>query len=309
MSYFNKFPLIEYTFDSGKTTKIGVDILKRVGFKESIKNTIELFSEYEIIDGETPEMVSNKIYGDPSLHWVIMLMNDIVNPYYDWPLSTRVLNKSNTKVKYPGVALMLTDHTGTTAATNSYFTKDDQIYGVEGNTFSVDAYGVVDGLTATTTAAKINKWDTTFQKLEVVGMSGSFSVGDYLTTVGVSGDLESDGSYVYTVARIGRIVSENKDSVHHFADSTGDYLNPYATPPSSGTGDQTLLGQTGSWNGGATVEYGDTILQNYIIDSTDVYTVTNYQHEETQNESKRSIRIISPRYVSKIIEEFERTIK
>lgn len=306
MSYFNKFPLLRYSFDNGTTSKIAVDILKRVGFKESVKSTTELFSEYEILDGETPEMVADKIYGDPSLHWVIMIMNDIVNPYYDWPLSTRVLNKSNSKVKYPGVALMLTDHTGTGDVINSYFAKDDQIYGVEGNTFSVNGYGVVDGLTATTTAAIISNWDTTFQKLEVVGMSGSFSVDDYLTTIAVDDD---DGSYVYTVARIGRVVSENKESVHHFADSTGDYLNPYATPPSSGTGDQTLLGQTGSWNGGATVEYGDTILQNYIVDSTDVYTVTNVQHEETQNESKRSIKIIAPRYVSKIIEEFEKVIK
>jgi len=305
MSYFNKFPLSQYSFDNGTTSKVAIDILKRVGVKESIKKTTELFSGYEILDGETPEMVADKIYGDPSLHWIIMIMNDIVNPYYDWPVSTRVLNKRNSQVKYPGVSLMLTDHTGTGDVISSYFANNDQIYGIEGNTFSVNGNGVVDGLTATTTGAIINNWDTTFQKLEVVGVSGSFSAEDYITTIGVSGD----GSYVYTVARIGRVVSENKDSVHHFADSTGDYLNPYATPPSSGTGDQTLLGQTGSWNGGATVEYGDTILQNYIIDSTDVYTVTNYQHEESQNESKRSIKIIAPRYVSAIIEEFEKVIK
>lgn len=305
MSYFNKFPLLRYSFDNGTTSKIAVDILKRVGFKESIKKTTELFTEYEILDGETPEMVADKIYGDPSLHWVIMIMNDIVNPYYDWPISTRILNKSVDTVKYPGVALMLTDHTGTGDVINSYFTKDDQIYGVEGNTFSLDVSGSVDGITIATTAAIIHKWDTTFQKLEVVGMSGSFSVGDYLTTVGVS----ADGSSVYTLAQIGRVVAENRYSVHHFADSTGDYLNPYATPPSSGTGEQTLLGQTGGFSGGAVVTYKDTILQNYIVDSTDVYTVTNSEYEETQNESKRSIKIIAPRYVSKLIEEFEKVIK
>ena len=306
MSYFNKFPLLNYSFDNGVTTKVAVDILKRIGFKDSIKNATELFTDYEVLDGETPEMVADKIYGDPSLHWIIIVMNDIVNPYYDWPLSSRVLNKSNDEVKYPGVALMLTGHQGTGDVVGNDFTKDDQIYGVEGNTFSLDAFGEVDGLTATTTASIVHKWNRTLQKLEVTGMSGSFSVDDYISAISID---DTDGSYVYTVARIGRVVSENKDSVHHFADVTGDYLNPYATPPSAGTGDQTLIGQTGSWSGGATVEYGDTILQNYIVDSTDTYTITNRQYEEKQNESKRSIKIIAPRYISKLLQEFEKVIQ
>jgi hypothetical protein len=306
MSYFNKFPSLNYSFDNGVTTKVAVDILKRIGFKDSIKNETELFTDYEVLDGETPEMVAEKIYGDPSLHWIIIIMNDIVNPYYDWPLSSRVLNKSNNEVKYPGIALMLTGHQGTGDVVGADFTKDDQVYGLEGNTFSLDAFGEVDNLTATTTAGIVHKWDRTLQKLEVVGMSGSFSVGDYLTSIALD---TSSEEYTYTVARIGRVVSENRDSVHHFADVTGDYLNPYATPPSATTGDQTLIGQTGSWNGGAVVEYDDTILQNYIVDSTDTYTVTNKQYEDEQNESKRSIKIISPKYVSSILQEFEKVIR
>ena len=59
MSYFNKFPLLNYSFDNGVTTKVAVDILKRIGFKDSIKNATELFTDYEVLDGETPDNIMN----------------------------------------------------------------------------------------------------------------------------------------------------------------------------------------------------------------------------------------------------------
>ena len=37
MSYFSKFPQVRYTFDDGKTNKIAIDILRKVGFKDSNK--------------------------------------------------------------------------------------------------------------------------------------------------------------------------------------------------------------------------------------------------------------------------------
>ena len=185
------------------------------------------------------------------------------------------------------------------------YTKDDRIYVLDGNTWDVNAEGKVISITAGNTAAIINNWDKTFQKLEVVGVSGSFVVGEKITTIGITGD----GSYVYTVSNIGRGVTENRASAHHFADSTGDHLNPYGTPPAAGTGDQTLLGQQGSFSGGYTVEYEQTILQNYAVDSVDTYTVTNYEYEEAQNESKRSIKLLQPQFVNAVVQEFEKVIK
>ena len=302
MSYFNKFPLIKYSFDNGETTKVAVDILKRIGIKENIKNTAELFERHTIRDGETPDMLADRFYGDSNLHWLIMIMNDIINPYEDWPVSTRVLNKRNNQVKYPGAALMLTGHTGTGDVANINFTKDDQIYGIEGNTFSVDSSGSVDSLDTNGVAGIIHRWDRTFQKLEVVGISGSFLVGDYITSIGVD-----DGSYIYTVGRIGRVVQQNSDAVHHFTDSDDNFINPYATPPSSEIGEQIVVGQTGSGYTGAVV-YGDTVLQNYIVDSTDTYTTTNNKYEEDVNESKRSIMLLQSEYVIAVVQEFERVI-
>ena len=34
-----------------------------------------------------------KLYGDPQLHWIIMLVNDITDRYHGWPLSERQFNE------------------------------------------------------------------------------------------------------------------------------------------------------------------------------------------------------------------------
>ena len=40
-------------------------------------------------DGETPEMVADSLYGNASLHWILLLFNQIINTYYEWPLSRK----------------------------------------------------------------------------------------------------------------------------------------------------------------------------------------------------------------------------
>ena len=42
---------------------------------------------YDVKSGETPENIAFKHFGDPELHWVILLTNKITDRYYDWPLS------------------------------------------------------------------------------------------------------------------------------------------------------------------------------------------------------------------------------
>ena len=32
-------------------------------------------------------MIAHKLYGDPELHWIILLVNDITDRYHQWPMS------------------------------------------------------------------------------------------------------------------------------------------------------------------------------------------------------------------------------
>ena len=93
MPYFDSFPTISYDPTGDKNPKTIKDILTRINIKQSIKDSGANFEVYDIQDGDTPELVAHKEYGDSRLHWVILLFNDILNPYYDWPLSVRNFEK------------------------------------------------------------------------------------------------------------------------------------------------------------------------------------------------------------------------
>ena len=87
MSYFKNFPYVQYDFpdDIMRSFK---NISIRPAIVEELKNTITSFDTYDIKDGDTPETVAFDFYGDVNLHWLIMLSNDILNVYRDWPMST-----------------------------------------------------------------------------------------------------------------------------------------------------------------------------------------------------------------------------
>lgn len=87
MAYFAKFPLLGYTLDNGATYNIVSDILRRISVNPETKENYSLFEEYTIRDGETPEVVSFKFYNDAQYHWVILILNDIIDPRFDWPLT------------------------------------------------------------------------------------------------------------------------------------------------------------------------------------------------------------------------------
>lgn len=91
--YFKNFPIINYSLDGGVTSFTMTDIFRRVKADASNILTSTAYDEYDVQDGDTPEIVAHKIYGDSELHWVILITNEIIDPRYDWPLSTYALNQ------------------------------------------------------------------------------------------------------------------------------------------------------------------------------------------------------------------------
>jgi hypothetical protein len=92
-NFYSKFPIINYNINRGADSVnnfTGVtNILFRFGFLTNILKNSAAYEEYIIKDGETPEMLADRFYGNPEAHWVIMLANNIIDPHYDWPLDNR----------------------------------------------------------------------------------------------------------------------------------------------------------------------------------------------------------------------------
>ena len=91
MSYFNKFPVLPYDANGDGTVTIVTNILKRIQLRVSMKKELVLLDQYEVKEGETPEIVADKHHGSVDYHWVVLMTNNIVDPYHQWPKSTRQL--------------------------------------------------------------------------------------------------------------------------------------------------------------------------------------------------------------------------
>ena len=88
MAYFSAFPKGLYDLKKDGNSKLVVDLMRRVKIKSSIVNETSLYDLYDVREGETPESLAFKIYGDSELHWIILLTNNITDRYYQWPLNS-----------------------------------------------------------------------------------------------------------------------------------------------------------------------------------------------------------------------------
>jgi hypothetical protein len=89
MAYFTDFPIALYdlTNSSNKSLKLVSNLFVRTRFLPSIENESTVFYKYQISDGDTPEILASKYYGNSNRHWIILLANNITDPTYDWPLT------------------------------------------------------------------------------------------------------------------------------------------------------------------------------------------------------------------------------
>lgn len=97
--YFNKFPSILYDFDIGsKTSVIQLkDITRNIRFRRDVLANITIYDEYDIMDGDTPELIAEKLYGNAQYHWIVMLINEVYDYRKDWVLSQYDLDQYITK--------------------------------------------------------------------------------------------------------------------------------------------------------------------------------------------------------------------
>jgi len=86
--YFSKFPRILYDISgNGINVRWVCDIIHRAAFIQLVLSNTVVFYPYLIKDGETPEIIADKLYGTSQFHWIILYANNIFNLWDDWPLS------------------------------------------------------------------------------------------------------------------------------------------------------------------------------------------------------------------------------
>ena len=98
--YFNNFPRVEYNPPIPKSSGIGsaqkssktlvvTDISTRFIIKQILGDPNLIYYDYAIKDEERPDIIAEKYYGDSRLDWLLLTFNQVVDPYFEWPLSQR----------------------------------------------------------------------------------------------------------------------------------------------------------------------------------------------------------------------------
>jgi hypothetical protein len=86
-AFFDHFKLTPFT-DSNGTEHIGRNLLNRVAVFSKIRQDQLGLVRYTVKDGERPDHIAYNYYGEDRYSWVIYLVNGILDPIHDWPLST-----------------------------------------------------------------------------------------------------------------------------------------------------------------------------------------------------------------------------
>lgn len=94
--FFDNFPVTYFKL-SDTSNVVVTDFIRAVKLDESLKANELIYTQYDVQDGETPEIISHKFYKSTEYHWVIMLINEKFDPWNDFPQPDSVIVKTATE--------------------------------------------------------------------------------------------------------------------------------------------------------------------------------------------------------------------
>lgn len=293
--YFDRFPLISYidNFDVVQRRKIVTDVLRRVRIKEVGKDESSFFVDYDLQEGDTPENISHRLYDTSSFFWVVLLVNEALNPYYDLSLDSTSL-ENYAKKKYFGKYFYLVDPDNEKTFSGLTFSPDETIFS---SSDLLDDFGTRQE--TYNVRARIVSHEPTLGRIRVDG--GEHTYFNQGSLIGVV-----RGSTIQQ-AKI-KLIEDGLYALHHFGTGTADTLNPLASitgdvPIGMTSDDHYSITPPSLYESRIGVYLGLSGSRN-----TD-YAITNFQYEVDVNETKRTIKLIHPDYIRLVVSGFEQLLQ
>ena len=328
--YFNAFPIIPYDSIGDYNFKDVTNLLRRVRLRAKVKTNTMLFDTYDVKEGETPEMIADKLYGDPELHWVVLMVNDITDRFHQWPMNWSQFNQYVTG-KYGSISETFQ---------NTVITSPTDIVSEGGQNYELITSGDVNAPEGTV----LSSLSISFTK-EVYQVFSPLTMGDFdlsIVTVGSSFAVKSGGgggkAYDYNddnrYDTLFSLEPGGKDGSFDIITPTGNEgdLVPISVSDISGTGTNSItIGLTDNrsiigldaelklippmaavHHYEITQDSGNALTKIWIENDIDsgaysgATAITNYEHELAEQDRKRQIQLLDPSYVSLFINEFNK---
>lgn len=152
--YFKYLPTLPYdTFDGSSQYKVVTNIFKRVRATLEARTDKTVYYNYRVPDGFKPEHVAYKYYDDAKYHWIVLLMNEIRDPQWCWPLDSFsferfIVNKYGSSENASSQILHYITNELKAKATDDTYDKDDVVLKagiIVHDTFTYSYKGSTDG--------------------------------------------------------------------------------------------------------------------------------------------------------------------
>jgi hypothetical protein len=278
---FNQFEIISY---KGVPVR---NLFTRVAFADIVKKTGAVYYPYVVTDGERPDSIAYNYYEDARYAWLVYMSNDILDPYYDWPLNQEefksyITTKYSTRERAMETILYWkdnwqTDDTVKTPGGYEALPSNHKKYFSPTTGFGNSIVSYVR--TPTSKVVETNK-----TILIAVSSSNGFQVGDLVKQY-TNGVLSGVAQIKYT-STTSIVVNNIRGAIAATSGSVGN-----------------LVLDSGASTSVSTV----TIINTAIPDDEVVYwsPVSAFEYEDALNNSKRSIRLIDKAYVDQIEKELD----
>lgn len=321
--FFEYYPQIEYC------DELSTNLLVRSRIRNMVLENAVIFHPYVLTEGDRPDIVSHKYYGNSNYVWLLFYANDIFDPHFDWPLDSRDFEKFLHR-KYP----------------QTVFAKNSPNVSFNAATNTIESVHPA-------TAASLNKVTKNFLQLKLSQTDNEDNDG-YFTILRkeYNPDVGSIKLHVFeelvtqTANQNGALptveYTDPRISIHHYEDALGCYIDIFeyvglaeevtlslSVPTGTFQVGESIVGLTsgasavvvGQNDAGTFVEAngltgafqpGETIqgvTSSTTVNITSSTTgkgrraVTVADYETNVNEDKRTISIIDEAYVSDILSE------
>ena len=135
MLYFDTLPKVLMRDQNGNRIVL-TNLMSRATILDDLKNDSVVFYKYNVQEGDTPETVAHKYYGDPYKYWIVMYSNQLMDPLWDWPMNYQTFIDYLT-AKYDAEFQLAFD-AHTTTANNAYEYVQSTVYRYEKITTTTD---------------------------------------------------------------------------------------------------------------------------------------------------------------------------
>lgn len=90
--YFNTLPTTKYSINSDKKFVDVSNIFLRQKLTQIVRQDASVYYPYQVQPRERPDIIAYNYYGSVDYTWIVFFSNEVIDPYFEWPLDTNDFN-------------------------------------------------------------------------------------------------------------------------------------------------------------------------------------------------------------------------